>query len=306
MWPFLGGIQGLWLALYVLTFALHFVFVGYVAAGTGFALLRPRAPLSEQVRDRLPFMLGCGITAGVGPLLFIQLLYQRRFYTANLLMGPRWVAVVPALIIGFYGLYVAKEKPRFRRAALIAALGCFAFVAWSWSELHLVMQADDSWAASYGAGTRIFASAAELPRLVTAAGTMIVLFATVSAWSAADKKQLALIALGGMIVAAAGGAWLASGGVDPAHGWLYLLIAAAVAAAAGWIAVWRTGRGLALATGGVSAALVAGSVVREAARLALLEPVHDNAAEAGGIVLFLVTLAIGAAAITWIVRVIRA
>ena len=66
--------------------------------------------IAATVRDRLPFMLGCGITAGVAPLLFVQLLHQRRFYTANLLLGPRWLAVVPALIVGFYALYLAKAR----------------------------------------------------------------------------------------------------------------------------------------------------------------------------------------------------
>src|SRR5688572_30449576 len=140
MWPFDRG--GGVLALYVATLALHAVFIGYVVAGTAYALvssLRRAAggdddALAKTIRDRLPFMLGCGITAGVAPLLFVQLLHQQRFYTANLLLGPRWMAVVPALIVGFYALYVAKLSARLRKLALAAALVCFTFVAWSWSE----------------------------------------------------------------------------------------------------------------------------------------------------------------------------
>src|SRR6476619_5547477 len=114
MWPFTGTAPSLWLALYLLTWALHAVFVGYVVIGSGYALVRPATALGAQVRDRLPFMLGCGITAGVAPLLFIQLLYQRKFYTTNLLLGPRWGAVVPALIVGFYALYLAKASAQLR------------------------------------------------------------------------------------------------------------------------------------------------------------------------------------------------
>jgi hypothetical protein len=105
LWPFDASIVSLWLVLYLASFALHAVFVSYVVAGTGYALVaavrRSADPIAARVRDWLPFMLGAGITAGVGPLLFLQLLHQRRFYTANLLMGPRWGAVVPALILGF-------------------------------------------------------------------------------------------------------------------------------------------------------------------------------------------------------------
>ena len=68
MWPFSGDQQGLWLACYVLTLALHAVFVAYVLVGTVYAtvqaLRKTDDPLAEQVRDYLPFMLGCGITAG--------------------------------------------------------------------------------------------------------------------------------------------------------------------------------------------------------------------------------------------------
>ena len=93
MWPFDATIESLWLALYLVTFALHAVFVSYVAAGSAYALVaalrRSSDPIAARARDWLPFMLGAGITAGIGPLLFVQLLYQRRFYSANLLMGPR-------------------------------------------------------------------------------------------------------------------------------------------------------------------------------------------------------------------------
>jgi len=120
MWPFDRG--GVVLALYVATLALHAVFIGYVVAGTAYTLVqslrRADDPIAATVRDRLPFMLGAGITAGVAPLLFVQLLHQTRFYTANLLLGPRWMAVVPALIVGFYALYLAKMSDRFRKLAL--------------------------------------------------------------------------------------------------------------------------------------------------------------------------------------------
>ena len=48
------------------------------------------------------------ITAGVAPLLFLQILYQREFYTANLLLFNRWMAILPVLIVGFYSLYLIK------------------------------------------------------------------------------------------------------------------------------------------------------------------------------------------------------
>jgi hypothetical protein len=313
-WPFDASIESLWLALYLATFALHAVFVSYVAVGTGYALvaaLRRRPdPLAERVRDWLPFMLGAGITAGVGPLLFVQLLYQRRFYTANLLLGPRWGAVVPALIIGFYALYLAKASARWRRAALGLGLACFAFVAWSWTELHQLMLDEPAWPGMYAAGARFHADPAIAPRLAVWLGAMLALFATVAAWSAAagERRRLAGLAIAGLAGAGLAGVLVARAhGFDPAHGWSYLLVLATGVAGLAWAWTWRRpdGPGLAIATAAITAALVAGAVVREAPRLAMVERARDTAAHAGGLVVFGVTLALGVAAIAWIVRTVR-
>jgi len=315
MWPFDASIESLWLALYLASFALHAVFVSYVAAGTAYALvaaLRRRAdPIAARARDWLPFMLGAGITAGVGPLLFLQLLHQRRFYTANLLLGPRWGAVVPALIVGFYALYLAKASERWRRLALAVGVACFGFVAWSWTEIHLVMQDDAAWQAMYGAGARFYLDAAVLPRLAVWLGAMLALFATVGAWQAApvERRRLAVLALAGLLVAGGSAAGIAfRGGFDPVHGWAYLLAAAAIAAALGWLMTARRpgGPGLAVATAATIAALVAGAIVREAPRLELVERARTTAAGAGGLPVFVATLAIGIAAITWVIRTVRA
>jgi hypothetical protein len=318
MWPFTAGTQSLWLVLYLLTFALHAVFVSYVLAGTGYALVQAIRGsddvIAERVRDRLPFMLGCGITAGVAPLLFIQLLYQRRFYTANLLMGPRWGAVVPALIAGFYALYLAKAATsiRWRRAALAGGLTCFAFVAWSWTELHLLMQADPAWRAMYAAGERIYGNADVWPRLLLWLGAMLTLFATVAAsWaSGTDRRRLAALALIGRVVSSAAAGWLVARGAATdaaAHGWLYILAGALAAEAIGWLWTWRTpdGPGLTLATAAGTAALLSATVLREAPRLAWLEPPRPSALEASGFPVFALTLLLGIAAIVWIVRTIR-
>ncbi|HEY4240737.1 MAG TPA: hypothetical protein VGM88_13035 [Kofleriaceae bacterium] len=306
MWPLTWSLPSLWLALYLLSFALHAVFVSYVAAGTGYVLVsRDRDPLAARVRDWLPFMLGAGITAGVGPLLFLQLLYQHRFYTANLLMGPRWGAVVPALVVGFYALYLAKAGT-WRRIALAVGLGCFAFVAWSWTELHQLMLSDDRWRTLYEQGTRVTSTAAVVPRLAMWFGVMLALFAVIAAWQTEARRRIAVLALVGIAIAAVAG--FAAGSPTAAHGWMHVLVVAIAVAVVGWGLVVRRpdGIGLSLATGATTAALLAGAVVREAPRLAAFtEPVRADAAAAGGAVLFVATLALGIALIAWVARAIR-
>jgi hypothetical protein len=314
MWPFTADTRGLWLVMYILTFALHAVFVGYVLAGTVYALVqavrKADDAIAARVRDRLPFMLGLGITAGVAPLLFLQLLYQRHFYSANLIAGPRWGAVVPALILGFYALYFAKAKERWRRHALAVGAACFLFVAWSWTELHLLARDEAAWRAMYSAGDRLYGEAGVAPRLLLWLGWMTVLFAAVAMWSASieQRRRLAAIALAGRFVTAIAASWLyARGGMADAHGWLYLLGAALAVELAGWIAILRApaGIGVMLATGGATAALVAGAVVREAPRIALLEPPRPAALEAGGFPMFASTVLFGIAAIAWVVKTVR-
>src|SRR5688500_20400233 len=104
MWPFDRG--GGILALYIATLALHAVFIGYVVAGTAYGLVqtvrRADDAVATTVRDRLPFMLGCGITAGVAPLLVIQRMHQQRGYTATQLLGARGVVGVAAVDGGLH------------------------------------------------------------------------------------------------------------------------------------------------------------------------------------------------------------
>ncbi|CAN5882705.1 hypothetical protein BH11MYX2_BH11MYX2_15880 [soil metagenome] len=317
MWPLESGSHPLWLALYLLTLAIHVVLISYVVAGSAYALVQALRqtddPIAARVRDLLPFMLGLGITAGVAPLLFLQLLYQRRFYTANLLMGPRWGAVVPALVIGFYALYLAKatEVLRIRRLSLAVGTLCFGFVAWSWTEIHLLMENDAVWTQMYGAGSRIYANSGVFTRLALWLGAMATAFAAVASWwaTADERRRLAILGLAGRAFSVVAALALNAQGasVGQTHGWLYILIAALALEAVGWGWQVRSGdeRARTLVTAAGTAALLAGVVVREAPRLLLLEPARPAAVGASGTWVFVATALLGGALIAWIVRTIR-
>lgn len=292
------------LALYLVTLALHAVFIGYVVGGTAYVLARPHDPIAVTVRDRLPFMLGAGITAGVAPLLFLQLLYQHRFYTANLLLGPRWLAVVPVLITGFYALYIQKVSTKWRKLALAVALVCFAFVAWSWSEMHELMKADGVWRDFYAAGERVYLAGTIAPRLAILYPAMATLFAMVAAWSADDhgRRRLAVVALCARLVSIGGAVWLWQVGFAMSP-WIYVLAAAVVIEIAAWIATWRRPSDLVLGivTAAGTTALLAATIAREAPRISMLEPRRD----ADGWIVFAIAAAIGVAAITYVIRLAR-
>ena len=329
------GLSALYLGLYVLTLAAHAAFIGYVLAGTGYAAataLRPRSaprdPIAEVLRDWLPFALGCGITAGVAPLLFVQILYQQRLYTANLLLFHRWMAVVPALITGFYLLYLHKservQRPALRVLVAATAAACFVFTAWSWTENHLLSLDDAVWRDFYAASHRFYRSDALLPRLGLWLASSLPLMATGAAWQVrsaapgeAPLRRLSRLALIGIAAAAAMTAWSWQV-LDPdarrmvlarpfVPWWVALAIGAAVAIG-GYLALWRrpaSRRALIAATGGVALALVSGAVVREAPRLIHLEALRPRVESAGGMPLFLLVLGVATAAIVAVAVLVR-
>ena len=179
-----------YLTLFVLTLVLHVLFMNYVLAGTAWlawSILVRRAPLgaksisqvsgqeasSESIlADWIPTMLSGAITAGVAPLLFVQILYQREFYTANLLLFNRWMSILPVLIVGFYSLYVLRSQWLTRRSAWVKAWTgllpflCVAFVAYSWTENHLLsMNQPEQWKEFYAKGRQVYFEPQIVPRL---------------------------------------------------------------------------------------------------------------------------------------------
>ncbi len=336
-----------YLTLYLATLVLHVFPMAYVVGGAAVLVVRTLAgakpaddPLVEQFRQWLPFVLSAAITAGVAPLLFLQILYHREFYTANLLLFNRWMAILPVLIVGFYLLYLVKgdwlwRRPLVVRAAVAAVvLVCFAFIGWSWSENHLLSTAGLAvWKEHYAAGQINHLPAELWPRLGIWLGGVFPVMAAAVAWPPAQPdadeetsertaRRLALIAAAGMIVSLACAAWYI-GAIDgpsraavlsaPFRVWQGAIVVGAVLQAVAWILVWRAGqlailpRALALA-GAVLA--VSGTVAcREAIRMKRLDmagllPQHQAAAEVGGFWLFAVFLVVNAIAIAgcvWLV-----
>jgi hypothetical protein len=171
-----------YLVLYLLTLTIHVLFMNYVLAGSAyvaFQVIKNRRNLSKLeenqivvlLKDWLPFVLSAAITAGVAPLLFIQILYKQNFYTANLLLFHRWMSMVPTLIIGFYLLYLSKSK-KCKSSALLSicitfgAFLCFLFAAYSWTENHLISrQTQEVWSNFYTRKAWFYWDKELIPRL---------------------------------------------------------------------------------------------------------------------------------------------
>lgn len=351
-----------YLVWFVATLVLHVLFMNYVLAGSfwlawslvagklrpgkdGFEAVQQQPASSVSVLyDWIPSMLSGAITAGVAPLLFLQILYQREFYTANLLLFNRWMSILPVLIVGFYSLYLLRTKWLARRSAWIRALTsvlpflCILFVAYSWTENHVLsVQATKTWHAFYATGKQVYFTPQIVPRLALwVSGS----FSTMAVWLAwqlkyrTDRglaiaepafKELGRIGLTSLTIAAlaiVAFAWaeptVLRAFLGPMARW-YSLAAGLGVAAQGWMwlrAASSNGlskRDLSIGTVGLLMAVTGVSVCREALRLLTLGeerlveliPQHARAFEFEGFWIFLFFTIVNAGLIAWCFRLVK-
>jgi hypothetical protein len=123
--------------LHLLTLSLHFIAVEMLIGGLLMAVLLNlsastgrgdrtaalRGGAAAALARRLPVVMTYVINLGVPPLLFAQVLYGRELYTSSVLIGARWIAVIPLLIACYWLLYrFADGAERGRRVWWIGAL----------------------------------------------------------------------------------------------------------------------------------------------------------------------------------------
>jgi hypothetical protein len=293
--------------------------------------------VARVLRDWLPFGLGAAITAGVAPLLFVQILYKENFYTANLLLFHRWMAVVPVLIVGFYLLYLAKSEAverwgrRAGAALAVAAFACFVFTAYSWTEMHLLALDPGAWPELYARGRMVYSSDSLVPRTAMWLAGSAPIMAMIVGWqlwekdesSGAHVKLLAAIALAGLVAAAVFAAWyghtlddLARAALRAPAARVYLAIVAAgmVAQALAWAYALTTARlpcrALIVTSMGAAVAILGTACAREILRMGMLATdgllaMHARAAGSGGMAVFLAFLAINIGVIAWCFAIAR-
>ena len=71
------------------------------------------------------------MTLGVAPLLFVQVLYGRLFFTSSILMAWFWLAIVPLVILAYYGAYLLafRGEALGGRARVVAGIVMLLFAA---------------------------------------------------------------------------------------------------------------------------------------------------------------------------------
>jgi hypothetical protein len=121
--------------LLIVTFYLHILAMNFLMGGAALALLgRWRGGNREystrsfsDVGRKLPSLVAATITLGIAPLLFLQVLYGRFFYTSSIVMAWPWLIVLALLTVAYYGFYIVsyQDERHFGRAGWIFALSFF-------------------------------------------------------------------------------------------------------------------------------------------------------------------------------------
>jgi hypothetical protein len=251
--PFLGPLNPLgypapyWFILFfkVFGFTLHMALMNLWFAGLiTMLLLRWRGGvharrLSDRVIGALPFVVAFGINLGIVPLLFTQVAYYQAFYPATILAAWPWFAVIPLLMVAYYGVYLYVIGLRkgsltpFTQAAGWVSAGIFMLLGLVFSNTFSLMTNVAGWGplwsatsqtgAPYGIGLNL-GDATLLPRLLLMFGLALT---STAAYVAVDtglfaggespeykrwamRFALILSALGNVWVAAAG-SWYSFG-----------------------------------------------------------------------------------------------
>ena len=102
-----------WLKLFLLsTFFLHLLCMNTMVGMGIIALFRSLINRSKDVEynreisKKLPYTIAFTVNMGVAPLLFIQVLYAHFIYTSSLLMAVYWLSITGILIIAYYSAYL--------------------------------------------------------------------------------------------------------------------------------------------------------------------------------------------------------
>jgi hypothetical protein len=204
--------------LHIVTLSLHFVSMEILVGGLLIAVLLnlfgssiSAASAASAIARRLTIVMTYVINLGVPPLLFAQVLYGRAIYTSSVMIGVRWIAVVPALILAYWLLYrfaaglEAGKKVWWIGLVAWTVIGAIAHI---YSTNMTLMLRPEAWQSMYSAssvGAHLpVGDPTTLPRFFfmiisgfVAAGLWLIYLAGRKSFSASDGRFLA--ALGGRI-----------------------------------------------------------------------------------------------------------
>lgn len=151
------GPYWLFTVLHWLTFALHLIAMNILFGGLLILLLAksspPRTVLFDSVTRMFPTAMAATITLGVAPLLFLQVIYGRFFYSASIVSAWNWFLIVPVVLIVYYLLYAVALKEHLSQKTklillAIAAAG-FVYISYTFTMISDLVEKPELWAGLY-------------------------------------------------------------------------------------------------------------------------------------------------------------
>ena len=151
------GPYWLFTLLHWLTFALHLVAMNILFGGVLVLLVFKSNPLRGRIFPAFvklfPTAMAATITLGIAPLLFLQVIYGRFFYSASIIAGWNWLLIIPILLIVYYLLYLAALKSGLKEGAKTKILSLvvigFIYVSYTLSLLLDLTEKPGLWANLY-------------------------------------------------------------------------------------------------------------------------------------------------------------
>lgn len=148
--------------LLVVTFFLHVVAMNFLLGGGLVAAIsgargRANVPHHRHLADRivkiLPIVMAAAISLGVAPLLFVQVLYGRFFYTSSILLAVPCISVILLLLVAYYGHYTMAMSDTIRRERRLwiswVAAGTVALIGFIYTNNITLMMAPERFREMY-------------------------------------------------------------------------------------------------------------------------------------------------------------
>lgn len=148
------SVHPIWpVTLSIITFSVHLLLMNAVLGGTVIVFchsLHGGTEISRNISKKLPTLLALAINAGVPPLLFLQAVYGQFSYVSSILMAVFWLAVIGALITGYYGLYFHNYRydrlgASGRKFVMLAVLCMIAYIGFMLSNKMTLMLRPEIW-----------------------------------------------------------------------------------------------------------------------------------------------------------------
>lgn len=202
----LPGPPWLFQVLWVLTFFIHLLFVNTVLGGS---LLAAAAPFASRGRREIrtlfvevnSWAIAFAVTFGIAPLLFVQVVLGRFFYSATILVAWAWLGVLGLLTVGYYLNYVAKFRLRAGKDAglpVVLEAACFVAIAAIQVTVNLLHMQPGRWQKVAGQAWAALADPSFAPRFlhfvlaaVAMAGALAAFVAVRRAGKGGDREALA-------------------------------------------------------------------------------------------------------------------